>query len=314
MQLQGVGNASEGAAFTHIASIGVGSAVVRNQYVLVLPIATGFGVAEGLHIDGMLGYQFLARFVTTIDYAGGKITLKMPAAAPPSPRRGGAGRLLHRRNDSAHSDHRSRRDDTARSTREAAQGLRSPRPSLQRIQRSARWRRPPPVVAGFGIGGPSFARLGRVPSTSIGPYDVANSVVDFTEQSKGAFADPYNPANIGGAIWRRFTVTFDYRHQQMFLAKNADFDAPFGYDRSGLFLVDANGAFTVLSALVGSPATNAGLDKGDVIVSVNGSPVSSTTLAGLRTMLAGPAGTVVHLHVRTGTNERDVTLTLADYV
>ena len=314
MQLQGVGNASEGAAFTHIASIGVGTAVVRNQYVLVLPIATSFGVAEGLHIDGMLGYQFLARFVTTLDYAGGKITLQMPAAAPPSP--AGAAPVafyldgtIPRIPITVAGVTTSGEVDTGS---RAGVTLSSPfitaHPALGALAKT------PPVVAGFGIGGPSFARLGRVPSIAIGPYDVANSVVDFTEQSKGAFSDPYNPANIGGAIWRRFTVTFDYHHQQMFLAKNADFDAPFGYDRSGLFLVDANGAFTVLSALVGSPATNAGLAKGDVIVSVNGSPVSSTTLAGLRTMLAGPAGTVVHLHVRTGTNERDVTLTLADYV
>ncbi|MFY9886109.1 MAG: retropepsin-like aspartic protease, partial [Candidatus Cybelea sp.] len=82
LQLQGVGSATEGASFAHIASITIGSAVIRNQYSLVLPIATGFGAAEGLKIDGMLGYQFLARFLTTIDYANSSLTLAMPSIGP----------------------------------------------------------------------------------------------------------------------------------------------------------------------------------------------------------------------------------------
>ncbi|MBV8066773.1 MAG: retropepsin-like domain-containing protein, partial [Candidatus Eremiobacteraeota bacterium] len=82
VQLQGVGSATEGAAFAHVGSLAVGNAVVRNQYAFVLPIATGFGLAEGMRIDGMLGYQFLARFLTTIDYAGETLTLAMPSAAP----------------------------------------------------------------------------------------------------------------------------------------------------------------------------------------------------------------------------------------
>jgi carboxyl-terminal processing protease len=109
-------------------------------------------------------------------------------------------------------------------------------------------------------------------------------------------------------------VTFDYGRHQLLLAKNANFDQPFGYDRSGLFLVDANGAYTVLSVFPGSPAASAGLAKGDVILTVNGAPTSSTSLAGLRTLLTGASGTVVHLHVRSASSERDVSLKLADYI
>jgi hypothetical protein len=312
--LQGLGSGSESAGFTHIASIGVGSAVVRNQYVLVLPIATGFGMAEGLHIDGMLGYEFLARFITTIDYAGSKLTLTIPAGAIAAP--AGAATIpfyidgwipripitVAGVSTSGEVDTGSRMGLSLSSPFVAAQ------PAIGALAKTS------PVVTGFGVGGPAYARLGRIPAIQIGPYVVSNGVADFSVETKGALADPYNPANIGGAIWRRFTVTFDYRHQQLYLVKNADFESPASYDRSGVFLIDANGAFTVLSALAGSPAENAGLNKGDVIVSVNGSPVSSTTLAGLRAMFAGPAGTVVHLHVRNGNNERDVQLTLADYV
>jgi C-terminal processing protease CtpA/Prc len=149
----------------------------------------------------------------------------------------------------------------------------------------------------------------------IGPYQIANSVASFASGSEGAFADPYNPANVGGAIWRRFTLTFDYAHPQLLLAKNSDFDVPSSYDRSGLFLIDADGTYTVLSIFAGSPAASAGMAKGDVIVSVNGVPAASQSLATVRALLAAPSGSVVRLHIRgPAGHERDVTLSLKDYV
>jgi C-terminal processing protease CtpA/Prc len=128
-------------------------------------------------------------------------------------------------------------------------------------------------------------------------------------------ADPFNPANIGGALLNRFDCTFDYAHQQLLLAKNAHFDAPFSYDRSGLFLIDQNGTYTVLAVLPGTAAASAGLGKGDAIVTIDGAPAATQSLASLRALLSSSAGTVVHLGVRNAQNAvRDVTLTLADYV
>ena len=132
-----------------------------------------------------------------------------------------------------------------------------------------------PGVEGFGVGGPSYARLGRIPALTIGPYTIANSIAAFGTQSQGAMADPYNPANVGGAILRRFTVTFDYAHHQLLFAKNAAFDAAPPFDRSGLFLIDKGGAYTVISVLPGSPAASSGLAAGDAIVTVNGAPASN---------------------------------------
>ncbi|MBV8067298.1 MAG: PDZ domain-containing protein, partial [Candidatus Eremiobacteraeota bacterium] len=149
----------------------------------------------------------------------------------------------------------------------------------------------------------------------IGPYQLPNTVASFTDQTTGDLADPFNPANVGGAIWRRFALTFDYAHQQLWLAKNGNFDQPFNYDRSGLFLIDRDGTYTVLSVLARTPAAAAGMKKGDSILSVNGAPASLESLAALRMQLSAAAGTQVRLHIRgPAGHERDVTLTLADYV
>lgn len=314
LALGGVGNATEAAAFTRIESLAVGAASVRNQYSLVLPIASGFGVAEGMRIDGMIGYQFLARFLTTIDYADAKLTLSMPgvaAALPP-----GAAPIgffidgsIPRIAVSVNGVPTSAEVDTGNRG-----GLELSAHFLGNHAAIAALARTPPTVTGFGVGGPSYSRLGRIPSLQIGPYSVANSVAMFSTQTQGALADPYNPANIGGAIWRRFDLTFDYAHDRLLLAKNARFDAPFGYDRSGLFIIDTDGAYTVLSVLDGSPAAHAGIRKGDAIAAVNGVPASSESLAALREQLSAPSGTVVRLGLRGAQTTRDVTLTLADYV
>jgi C-terminal processing protease CtpA/Prc len=100
----------------------------------------------------------------------------------------------------------------------------------------------------------------------------------------------------------------------MTLTKNTAFDTPFIYDRSGMFLIDDKGEYTAISVTPGTAAAASGLAKGDVIVSVNGTPASSMSLAQLRTLFSGPVGTLFHLRVRGAAGERDVTLTLQDYV
>ena len=131
--------------------------------------------------------------------------------------------------------------------------------------------RTPPGIVGFGVGGPVSARLGRIPSLQIGPYAIANAIASFGDQSSGAFADPFNPANIGGSIWRRFDVTFDYAHQQLLLARNASFDDPFAYDRSGLFLIDKTARTPSLGAS-GLARGRGGLGEGRRVLNVNGTP------------------------------------------
>ena len=314
LQLGGVGNATESAAFAHIDELRAGAATVRNLYSLVLPIGTGFGVAEGMRIDGMIGYQFLARFLTTIDYANAKLTLSMPGAATVPAGATPIGFFIDgsipRVSVTVDGVTTSAEVDTGNRG-----GLELSSHFLADHSAIAALAKTPPAVTGFGVGGPAYARLGRVPSLQIGPYTIANAVTMFSTQARGALADPFNPANIGGAIWRRFDLTFDYAHDRLLLTKNAQFDAPFGYDRSGLFVIDADGTYTVISVLAGTPAAAAGIKKGDAIVAVDGAPASSESLAALRAQLSAAPGTVVRMRVREAqAGTRDVTLTLSDYV
>jgi hypothetical protein len=315
LRMGGVGDATEGASFARVDSIAVGGAVARDQYMLVLPIGTGFGMAEGMPIDGMIGYQFLARFLTTIGYGNSTLTLSLAGSSPPVVPGAAALNFFFDGTTPRIPIEIDGISTTAQVDTGSRAGLSLSSPFVAANPSIAAYAKTPPVVAGFGVGGASFARLGRIPTLQIGPFDISNSVASFGVQSAGAFAEPYNPANLGGAIWRRFDLTLDYAHQRLVLARNAGFGAPFGYDRSGLFVIEQSGTLTVISSLAGSPGAVAGVAKGDAILTVNGAPAASISLAALRGLLSAPVGTIVRLGIRSPAGaQRTVAITLADYV
>ena len=123
---------------------------------------------------------------------------------------------------------------------------------------------------------------------------------------------PFLGANVGGAVWKRYTMTLDYRRLTMTLTPNADIGMRDQWDRSGAFLINS-GAIAIVDVRPGTPAAKAGLAKGDVITSVNKS--SALSLSEVRNLLRGESGTVVHLLVKSKDGATHaIDLTLADYV
>jgi len=82
--------------------------------------------------------------------------------------------------------------------------------------------------------------------------------------------------HIGNEILRRFRVTFDYPHKRIFFAPNRLRNKPFELDMSGLVF---GPSYRVASVAPASSAELAGLQVGDVIVSLDGTPVSQLGLA-----------------------------------
>src|SRR6185312_9135575 len=58
--------------------VAVGDAVLSNQQFSVAPVRAGFGVSAGQPVDGLIGFEVLARFVTTFDYGKRRAVLRLP--------------------------------------------------------------------------------------------------------------------------------------------------------------------------------------------------------------------------------------------
>lgn len=310
-QVTGVGSASSASSFAAIKTLRVGNALITNQVFVVLPIAKSLGMAHGMQMDGLIGYEVLSRFVTTFDYGNKKVVFHMPGSYTPPPDATVTPVILYGTlpQFTCSIDNvptTCTLDTGARGSISLFTPFVEAHPSVVPATLTA------PGVNGFGVGGPSVGRLGRVRTLSFGGLTLRGLVGDYTTQSKGGLAMPFIGGNVGGAVWKRFTMTLDYRQLTMTLAPNADFDASDRWDHSGVFLVN-NGAITIIDVRPGTPAANAGLIKGDAIVSVNGS--SGLSLRQVRELFLAEPGTVEHLVVKGKDGAtRDVDLTLEDYV
>ncbi len=291
----------------------VGDAELRDQVFAVVPIRAGFGIAGSAPVDGLIGFEVLARYVTVFDYANRRVTLRMP----------GTGTTLGRTVPFVFRSSQPQLacaldgiagvcsvDTGSRSSISVLTPFVAAHPTIVPADATA------PGVDGFGIGGAAVGRLGRLASLELGGFEMKNLVADFSSQKAGFFASPDVAANVGGGVWKRFTVTFDYAHQTMALEPNPSFGARDDQERAGVFVINKGGQFVVVDVRAGTPAAAAGLVKGDVVVSMEGAPAEQLTLGKIREAFQGPSGTVVHLGIaRAGARTAlAVTLTLRDYV
>jgi C-terminal processing protease CtpA/Prc len=87
------------------------------------------------------------------------------------------------------------------------------------------------------------------------------------------------------------------------------------FDRSGLWINAAKGGYIVTYAAAGSPAAEAGLHAGDVILGIDGQPARAEGLSNARELLrARPAGTRVPMLVKGKSGTRRIVLTLRDRI
>ena len=161
---------------------------------------------------------------------------------------------------------------------------------------------------GIGLGGITENYVARLGDLRIGPFRFKSPVAGYSKDlERGGDA-----GTIGGEIFRRFTVIFDYARQRMILEPNRHLRDPFPYDGSGLFLAatgpDLRGV-KVLRAISEGPAYAAGIRDGDEIVAIDGRPVSDRSLEEIRKHLSRP-GRRVRLDVLRGGRPAPVTFML----
>jgi predicted aspartyl protease len=313
LQGRGAGEKSEDLGLTKVSELKLGELTLRNQVFYTLPLA-GLAEAEGMDVDGVVGYEVLKRFIARVEYARRRLTFTLPAAFREPP----AGTVVPFTFDGQTPQVEGEVDgvpgkftiDTG-----SRASLTLNRPFAEEHGLQAKYAPQLEALAGWGVGGGVRSAFTRVKSLKLGNVEIPAPVTDLALSQKGAFANRYLAGNVGGGVLRRFDVTFDYGKQRLIFEPNASFATPDSYDRSGMWLNREGAGFAVKDVVAGGPAAAAGLKVGDAVLAIDGRSAGELRLPEVRERLReSPPGTEVRLTVESGGKSREVTLVLRDLV
>jgi len=127
--------------------------------------------------------------------------------------------------------------------------------------------------------------IGRPKEIRLGEFSLEGAIAEFSPSDPIPGVGEDIAGMIGGGILRRFSVVFDYPHQQIFLAPNLHIHELEEEDKSGL-TIHARGPglkqFEVVAVQAGTPGAHAGIRKGDLIVGIDEEAAADLSLIGIR--------------------------------
>ncbi len=142
------------------------------------------------------------------------------------------------------------------------------------------------TVLGRGLSGEIHGKVGRVAGFDLGGATLEQVVTSFpVEEHQNPRGMDSRDGNLGNGLLRRFNVTFDYSRKRMLLEDTPEMAEPFLFDGSGLRLESRDGGLQVTGILPGSPAAEAGLQKGDRLLTLDGETVTGGDLYDVREQL-----------------------------
>jgi hypothetical protein len=309
----GAGEKTATSGYARYREIAIGKARLRDQVGFALQIYEP--AIEGIQVDGMIGFEYFSRFAVRLDY-GARTMTTMDFAHFAAKNAGTA--VPFKFYD--HLPQVTGTVDGLPALFDIDSGSRSEiditGPFVARHRLRDKYVKGVSAITGWGVGGPSRSYVVRLRSLTLHGIKVDNVVASLSESKRGSFSDPNYDGNIGSGVLKRFAVTFDYSHQTMYLDRLSPQPVDVGrFDRSGMWINAADGAYEIKSIAADSPAAQAGLAEGDLITSLNGEPAVAEKLSDARSMLRTlPAGAEVSVTFKRGGSEQRTTLRLRDQI
>lgn len=139
------------------------------------------------------------------------------------------------------------------------------------------------TIVGWGLSGELNGQMGRIDSLNLAGFGFHEVLCTYTSDYGSGVNERIldRKGSIGGELLSRFTIIFDYYHNQIYLRKNSNFRKPFIYNMGGLDLIASGSNFKlykVIHIIPDSPAEKAGLQIEDIVLSINGQMITEMSI------------------------------------
>lgn len=120
-----------------------------------------------------------------------------------------------------------------------------------------------------GLGGKASMRITTMKRVKIGRYKFRNVPTYIYEDMYNITAYPYLAGLIGNDLMRRFNMTLNYPKKEIHITPNTHYHSKFDYAYTGMSIYFIDGRIVIEDIIENSPADEAGLRTGDVLVGVD---------------------------------------------
>lgn len=256
----------------------------------------------GEEVHGILGYEIFRRFIVEINYDSRTLTLHEPASY--KPRKRFAAIPITVENTKPYLQANLYTDSSTVPAKlmidtGASHSLlidASSHPSLQLPEKHLE------VTVGRGLGGDIEGFIGRINGVSFGKFNFSHVISSFPDTTRlgDVFKETGRQGTLGAGILRRFTVIVDYYNSKLYLNKSSQYKQDFEYNMSGIELIAIGRdlrTFVVQNVRENSPASIAGIEKGDVLKKVNGVNTQNLDLSRINLLFRSKHGKKIRLKV-----------------
>ncbi|MGG9970777.1 aspartyl protease family protein [Ferruginibacter sp. SUN002] len=119
-----------------------------------------------------------------------------------------------------------------------------------------------------GMGGRLRMQLTVIKQVQIGHFKFKKVPTFIYNDLYNVTSYPFVGGLIGNDLLRRFNIILNYPKREIHLLPNNSFNDPFDYAYTGMAIYYVDGKIVIDDVIENSPATKAGLQKGDIIVGV----------------------------------------------
>ena len=298
--------------YVSIPSFRLQGIVFKEQLVMTMSLRPLFKKVHGMEVVGVLGYDFLSRFVTRIDYANEELSFYHPDDFTYA----GKGSII----DAPLSEARMFSvpvtvDNTYSGKWQLDIGASGNDFSYPYANEHGLLGRKGLESVSFGAAGPSKSIRARFDKMAVDGFSIEKPVIDIPmREGTGVFSGRSLAGNVGNTFFRHFILYLDYQRQQVIFEKGDDYQKKFPDGKSGVqFWYNDNHEIEVMFVAPGTPAEKTGLQKGDIVKAINGIEVDYfENIIAIREMLAEEAGTIYRFSILRDGRVMELDLILQD--